>query len=375
MKRLLLIIAVFVFALSFTAGVSAQDKVVEVEGTSFLSREDAIRQAQRLAVERVVGVFIRSQTEVENFAIKKDKIMSRTQGYIKRYTILQDEKTGDSYRVKIDAVVSADKIKDDLLAMRILLDSMERPRIMILIKEEYIGMDNVGMGLASTEISSMFAVKGFDLVDKAQLEKIKAFDQRRQALAGNIDAAKSLGLNFGAQYVIVGKAVVQDIGEAYPGSGLRSLQASLQLKVIQTQSGLVLGSVVKNGVAAHISPLTGASKALRISAQKAVNEYLLNTITNSFQEYLNNGAPLKLQIAGVKSFQHYRLISSDIEIMDRVVSSKKEGWNKAGGMLVLNLRFKGTSEDLAELLDGLKLGDHSLEVVDFAPDRVNCNFR
>ena len=375
MKRLILIIAAFVFALSFTAGVSAEDKVVEVEGTSFLSREDAIRQAQRLAVERVVGVFIRSQTEVENFAIKKDRIMSRTQGYIKRYTILQDEKIGDSYRVKIDAVVSADKIKDDLLAMRILLDSMERPRIMILIKEEYIGMDNVGMGLAATEISSLFAAKGFDLVDKAQLEKIKAFDQRRQALAGNIDAAKSLGLNFGAQYVIVGKAVVQDIGEAYPGSGLRSLQASLQLKVIQTQSGLVLGSVVKNGVAAHISPLTGASKALRVSAQKAVNEYLLDTITNSFQEYLNNGAPLKLQITGVKSFQHYRLISSDIEIIDRVVSSKKEGWNKAAGMLVLNLRFKGTSEELAELLDGLKLGDHSLEVVDFAPDRVNCNFR
>ncbi len=44
-------------------------------------------------------------------------------------------------------------------------------------------------------------------------------------------------------------------------------------------------------------------------------------------------------------------------------------------MLALDLRFKGTSEELAELLDGLKLGDHSLEVVDFAPDRVDCNLR
>ncbi|RZB34802.1 MAG: hypothetical protein SRB1_00570 [Desulfobacteraceae bacterium Eth-SRB1] len=144
-----------------------------------------------------------------------------------------------------------------------------------------------------------------------------------------------------------------------------------------------------NIAAAHISPLTGASKALRISAQKAVNEYLLDTITNSFQEYLNNGAPLKLQITGVTSFQQYRLVVSNIEIMDKVVSSKKDGWskkswpkgpgfsgqNKTGGLLALALRFKGTSEELAELLDGLKFGNHSLEVVDFAPDRVDCNLR
>ncbi|RLB80686.1 MAG: hypothetical protein DRH17_11320 [Deltaproteobacteria bacterium] len=259
--------------------------------------------------------------------------------------------------------------------MKILLDSMERPKVMVLIEEDYIDMDNMGMDIAATEISSLLAAKGFDLVDKAQIETVKNIDQTRQALAGNTAAAKSLGLNFGAQYVILGKAVAQDIGEAYPGAGLRSVQASLHLKVIQTQTGLVLGSVVKTGVAAHISPLTGATKALQKSVQKAVNEYLVETITNSFQDYLNNGVPMKLHITGVKSFRQYKLIASNMETMNRVVSSKKEGWNKAGGLLVLDLRFKGTSEELAELLDGLNLDNNSLEVVDFAPDRVDCHFR
>ena len=375
MNRAFLIIAIFVFTLSFTTDVFAEDKVVEIEGTSFFSKEDAIRQAQRSAVEQAVGVFIHSKTEVENFAIKKDRIMSRTQGYITRFTILGEEKAEGLYTVRLSATVSMDKIKDDLLAMKILLDSMERPRLMILIEEEYIGMDNVGMCLAETEMSSLLAAKGFDLVDRAQIEKIKSLDQSRQALAGNISAAKRLGLDFGSQYVIVGKAVVQDIGEAYPNSGLKSLQASLQLKVIQTQSGLVLGSVVKNGISVHISPLTGAGKSLQIAVQKAVDEYLVDTITSSFQEFLNNGAPLKLHITGVTSFQQYRLIASNIEIMDKVVTSKKEGWNKTGGLLVLDLRFKGTSEELAELLDGLNFGKNSLEVVDFAPDRVDCNLR
>ena len=388
MNRLFPIIAMLLAILfAFATGAGASEKVVEVEGSSFLSREDAIRQAQRSAVELAVGVFIHSKTEVENFAIKKDRIMSRTQGYITRYTILGEEKTEGLYTVRLSATVSMDKIKDDLLAMKILLESMERPKLMILIEEEYIGMDSVGMCLAETEMASLLAAKGFDLVDRAQIEKIRSLDQSRQALAGNIAAARRLGLDLGSQYVIVGKAVVQkvemqgmidDEESRYVivgKSGLKSFQASLQLKVIQTQTGLLLGSVVKNGVSVHISPLTGAGKSLRIAAQKAVDEYLVDTITKSFQEFLNNGAPLKLHITGVTSFQQYKLIASNVEIMDKVVSSKKEGWNKTGGLLVLDLRFKGTSEELAELLDGLNLGETSLEVIDFAPDRVDCNLQ
>ena len=375
MNRFFPVIVILAILVVCTTGAIASEKTVEVEGSSFLSREDAMRQAQRSAVELAVGVFIQSKTEVENFAIKKDRILSRTQGYITRFTILGEEKAEGLYTVRLSATVSMDKIKNDLLAMEILLDSMERPRLMILIKEEYIGMDNMGMCLAETEMSSLLAAKGFDLVDSAQIEKIKSLDQSRQALAGNIAAAKRQGLDFGSQYVIVGKALVQDIGEAYPGSGLKSLQASLQLKVIQTQTGLLLGSILKNGISVHISPLTGAGKALQIAAQKAVDEYLVDTITNSFQDFLNNGAPLKLHITGVTSFQKYKLVTSNIELIEKVVSSKKEGWNKTGGLLMLSLRFKGTSEELAGLMDGLSFGKNNLEVVDFEPDRVDCNLK
>jgi hypothetical protein len=332
-------------------------------------------------------VFVHSETEVENFELKKDKILSRSQGYVTSYTVLKEEKVADVIKVVIQATISLDKIKDDLLAMKILLDSMERPKVMILITEKLLSADKAGgkiaesakddmeMRIAETEMSSLLVNKGFDLVDKAQMETVKNLDQRRQALAGNTVAAKSLGLSLGAQYVILGKAVAQDSGEAYPGTGLRSIQASLQAKVIQTQTGLVLGSVVKTGVAAHISPLTGATKALQEAVFKAVDQYLVNAITGSFQDYLNNGAPMKLHVTGVNSFGQYKQITSGIDALDKVVSSKKEGWNKAGGLLVLDMRFKGTSEELAELLDGIQLGENSLEVVDFAPERVDCNFK
>jgi len=374
MKKLISTLTVVLAIMACTSEGLAATKVVATEGRSFFNREDAIRQAQRAAVEKAVGVFVHSRTEVENFVVQKDKIMSRTQGYITRVTVLEEEKKNDEFYVKIEAEVSLDKIKDDLIALRILLDSMQRPKVMVLVEEEYIDTTPAGMRLAETELSALLAAKGFDLVDKAQVEELTRRNQAKLALTGNIAAAKSLGLDLGAQYVVIGKALVQDIGEAYPDSGLKSLQASLQLKLIQTNTGLVLGSVVKNGVSAHISPVTGASQALRISAQKAVDEYLLDTITHSFQEYLNNGAPLKLHITGVTSFQEYSVLAANIETLDRVVSCKKEGWNKAGGLVVLDLRFKGTSAELAQLLDGIQFGTKRLEVTDFAPDKVECNY-
>lgn len=375
MKKTVLFMFAFAVFLIFNSSSFAEDKTIEAEGVSTISREDAIRQAQRSAVEQGVGIFIQSQTEVENFELKKDKIFSRTKGYIKRFSIIKESKDEDLFKIIIKATVSLDKIKDDLIAMKILLASMEHPKLMVLIEEDYKSMDNLGMGIASTEMASLLGEKGFELVDKSQVDAIINNNQGRQALAGNTKAAKALGLKFGAQYVVVGKAVAQDAGEAYPGSGLKSIQASLQLKVIQTQTGLVLGSVVKTGVSAHISPLTGATTAIQMCAKKAVDEYLVNAITNSFQEFLNNGTPLKLHITGVDSFQKSRLVIGVIERTQGVASSKKEGWSKSGGILELGLLYKGTSEELAEVVDGKKVGNGKLEVIDVAPERLDCNLK
>ncbi len=375
MKTIINVVTILMLLFLLPGFAFSTEKKVITEGISVTSKADAIRQAQRAAVEEGVGVFIHSETESSNYVLQKDKILARTSGYVTSYKVIEESSKQNDFFVKIEATVSLDKIKDDLMAMKILLESMERPKLMVLIEEDYIDMTKPMMRIAETELNSQLAAKGFELVDKAQVEEVKEQNKARQALAGNVDAASSLGLMFGAQYVIIGKVVAQDVGEAIAGTGLRSVQASLQLKVIQSQSGILLGSVVKNGVAAHISPLTGATVAIKNTVGKVTDGYLVDTITNSFQDYLNNGAPMKLHISGVKSFQQYKTITEEIETIKTIVSSKKEGWNKAGGLLVLDLRFKGTSEELAGQIDGRKFGKNKIEVVDFAPDRVDCSFR
>ncbi len=146
---------VMLLILVFAAHAYAVDTSVEAEGVSSLSREDAIRQAQRLAVGQAVGVFVQSETEIENFRLKKNRVFSRTEGYITKFDVIEERKVRGIYKVRINAVVSLDKIKDDLMAMKILLESLERPKIMILLREDYRGMDNLGMDIARTELSSL----------------------------------------------------------------------------------------------------------------------------------------------------------------------------------------------------------------------------
>ncbi len=359
---------------SGAAASAAAANVIETQGISFTSREDALRQAQRAAVEQAVGVYVESRTEMENFEVKKDAIFSRTQGYITRYEVLDEQAAGEQYTVKIRAQVSMDKIKDDLMAMKILLESMAHPKVMILVDETHASAPGMEMNLAETELTALFKAKGFDVIDSAQFEKVKSFAQTRQTMADNPAAAMSLGL-LGAQYAVLGKAAVEDAGEAFDGSGMKSIQAALQLKVVQTQTGRVLGSVVKNGAAAHISALTGAGIALRKAAKSAFNDYLADAITESFQDFLNNGAPVTLNVTGVETFQRYKAVSEAVDGLEKIVSSKKEVWNKAGGLLVLGVMFRGTSVELAELLDGRDVQGAAIEVTDFAPERVDCRLK
>lgn len=356
-------------------GPSDDAKMVEAEGMSFVSREDAIRQAQRAAVEQALGVFVHSLTEVEDYEVKKETIFSRSEGYITRFRVIKQMQADGQYIVGIRAEVSLSKIKDDLLAMKILLDGMDRPTVMVLMEEHYPGVIEAELDLAETEMIRLLKEKGFDLVDQRQVERIRSVNAAKAALANNPDAAQQLGLRMGAQYVIVGKAAVQDIGEVYAGAGIRSLQATLQARIIQTRSGGILGSTVKSAAAAHASPLTGASMAVSKVVRRACEDYLVDAVTESFQDFLNNGLPVQVYVNGVTTFQESTAVTDLFAELDRSADVKREAWSRAGGLLVLRILFKGTSESLARIIDGKSAAGRRMEVVDVEPDRLESTLR
>ncbi|MBI3399505.1 MAG: hypothetical protein HY026_09825 [Deltaproteobacteria bacterium] len=75
------------------------------------TKDEAIQDAIRNAVETATGVFVYSTTEVSNFALVKDKIVTASKGYVKDFKVLEETKNEGIFFVKLDVSVDTASIK------------------------------------------------------------------------------------------------------------------------------------------------------------------------------------------------------------------------------------------------------------------------
>src|SRR5882724_3347767 len=126
-----------------TKGKTLEGEVVEAEGMAPYKADDltgtqaaSLAAAQRSAVELVVGVYVNAKTRVEKAVAIEQSILTHSGGYIKRYEILSQERSGDWYKTRIRALVSTKDLHDDLDSRGLLRQaSVGFPRVAVLLKE------------------------------------------------------------------------------------------------------------------------------------------------------------------------------------------------------------------------------------------------
>ncbi|MFQ5560530.1 MAG: hypothetical protein ACE5FU_08105, partial [Nitrospinota bacterium] len=82
MKKIVLVLLALLVSFSsvFAEGQSG-DVEIEAEGLG-MSKNEAILKAKRAAVENGIGTTLHSETEVKNFLLKRDVILTRTIGSV-----------------------------------------------------------------------------------------------------------------------------------------------------------------------------------------------------------------------------------------------------------------------------------------------------
>jgi len=250
------------------------------------------------------------------------------------------------------------------------------PKLMVLVQEDCVNCPVKGMNMAENELLARLSALGYPLIDKAQLEAANQQGQTRLALSGNTDAAKQLGAMFGAQYVLVGKAAIQDAGEVMAGTGMRSIQTNIQIKIISAQTGQIVGSTVQSAAAAHVSALNGAQKALAQASRATIDGYVAPTLTSVALKAAAEGGVLRLFATGVTDMSAYGALLSALQKTPLVTEVATDRWNKQSGLVVLDVRFSGTGEDLAVAVDNTPLsGKRRIFVQDFGPEQVDVRIK
>lgn len=81
------------------------------------ARSNALANAFREAVEKGIGVWVQSQTEVRDSALVRDQILTRAQGYVTDHEIVKEKVDGNQLVLTIKASVAVDKIGADIKSL------------------------------------------------------------------------------------------------------------------------------------------------------------------------------------------------------------------------------------------------------------------
>ena len=366
LKAIAIVLGVLLVFLGTSLWAQTPEDEIAVQAEAFgTSREDALLKAKRNAVEKGIGTVLISHTEINNFELQKDIILSKTIGSVKRYDILKEQTESDgAVFLQINAVVSLANIKADLAALKILLESMDKPRMMVLIRE-------TDGKTAENTILSYLKDKSFDLVDAAtvaaQLKMEKDLIDR--AVQGDPGAAAQIGAKNGADYVIVG-SVTKSLKETelLSESGMISGQASISAKVVNCSNARVVASNSASAAAYHVSGKVAMANASQKAAEKLMDRKLFETIVATFQDMINNGFPLDVTVNNVPDFKAQKSMREFLGKLPNVVSVTKKAFG--GGTLGLTVLYKGNADTFSELVDGKTAAGKVISVTDIAANSV-----
>jgi len=340
------------------------DIIVQADGYG-ASKKAALLDAKRNAVEQGIGTVIISETEMNLFVVQKDIVISKTLGAVKKYDIVKEEKSeaGD-VQVSINAVVSLASIKADLAALKILLESMDKPRMMVVIKEKH-------GNTAESTILDFLSEKGVELVDPAVVAALmqKNDELINKATLGDPMAAAKIGTSNGAEYVIVGNvSKSQTENDMLRKTGMNSGQAAITAKVVNCSNGKIIAAKMSNSAFAHVSGDMAETKATEKAANKLMDQKLFEKIVSSFQDMINNGIALDVIIKRVDNFKMQKAIRKVIGNLPRTVSVNKRRFG--GGLLTLSVQYKGNADSFGEAMDGKTVKNKTFSVTDITGDKV-----
>ncbi|MFH1850971.1 MAG: hypothetical protein ABIA75_01360 [Candidatus Neomarinimicrobiota bacterium] len=347
----------------------AQTQKVLGEGMG-LNRDAAIEQAKRSAVENGLGAVISSETVVKNAAVFSDNIYSKAQGFVKTFQVVNESQGPDGlWEVTIEAEITQilDQVLQDETALQTLLNSMNRPRIMFMVKEENL-IDNTPTDFAETMLLSMFFEKGFDVVDRQLVAALKGEPDYLSALAGNVSAAAKIASMLGAEVIVIGTAKISSGGKIY---NMFSGQADINAKIIRADTGEILAVVPQaRGKKPHISESTAGVNATN-EAAGILGQQIIGQLIRKWSTQQANFIKVYMVVSNV-DFGSYMLFESFLKA--QTVSGIRNAYAKSlnDGVAEYEIEFEGKAQDLAMGLTRTAPDGFSFKITGLSGNRITA---
>ena len=352
---------------------AAQGSSITAEGFG-MTEDAAIEQAKRAAVEIGIGTVMSSETVVKNSVLFSDNIYAKANGFVKTFTVTDKFQGPDGlWTITIDAVVTEilDEILKDEMAVQTLLNAMNRPKLIFMIREENL-IDNTPTDFAETQLLKMFYDKGFDVVDRQLVQAMKGESDFTQALAGDVTAAAKIAGMLGADIIVIGTAKISSGGVIKAGSySMTSGQADVNGKIVRADTGELLAIVPQaRGKKPHISPTTAGISAVTMAAEKLGSD-IITQLIKKWSTQQANAVNVFLVVQNV-DFMTYMPLGNHLksQSIPGIQNAFEKGFND--GVAEFQILYEGKSQDLAMALMQTQAQGAAIQVTGLSGNRISA---
>ena len=344
-----------------------------VKGDLAIAKDNALNDALRKAVEQAVGTLVQAQTLVDKYQLISDEIYTKSQGYIKKYAIISERPDINQgiLRINIQADVSIGDIRNDLNAIGLLIERKGKPRMMVIIDEK-IGSAESGystnLSESETVIIQKFTEKGFNFVDEATVKKNMKRNMALQAIGGDDNAAASIGLEYGAEVVIIGSAVAKLAGKGIAGTEMKSIHASITVRAVRAATGEIISSASEKGATAHLDETAGGALAIKKAGEKLASS-LIDQIIAKWSGEVGGQTTVQLTVSGI-DFVSLNKFKTIIQSQVRGVLKLNQR-SFTAGVAVIDVETKTNAQSMAEELAMKNFETFKVEIIGLSANKID----
>jgi len=242
------------------------------------------------------------------------------------------------------------------------------PRFMVMINEKNLGAYNVSE--AENVITNYLLSKGFDVVDMELVKTNIDRDKALHAMMSGPQAAAALGLQFGAEVIIVGKAIAKGSAEHVKETSFRSYQARVSLKFIKTDTAEVLAYGSKSAAKIHVDDVVGGSQAIHAATAGLIAGLMPKVLGRWEKQGKKALHKIQLVIGNVRQIWQIAAVKKLLREQIRGVSSVVQR-SFVSGIAVFDISYSRDAQTLAEELTLAKPGYFSLKVMGITPHKLD----
>ena len=319
---------------------------------------EARNMAYRDALEKALGACVTGITEMENFAVTRDKVFSKSSGLIKDFRIISENVDEDGVlNIKASCKVS-EKSLDGVLGPEV-ISMLGNPRIMLIVDEKVAGQTPF-MSTTEGVLQKIFEKAGYLLVDPEQartllhLDPSRAFDDPESIS----QAAKTLK----ADIIIVARASAGAFAShKIHGIRLYGVSGTVQLKAVLTKTAYQISSKTASASTGKRPAQTvggGAAACFNSAARSAADEIVYKIAYNlASAGSALGGITVNIKIAGA-SFKDVERIEEGLRTLAGRTGELFER-DYSNNLLEIDMVSENTARKIASFLSD---NNNNLEV-------------